>query len=104
VSAVARLGMRGGRLVFQVRLTPRGGRDAVERWERGADGREYLKVRVTAPPEDGKANAQLVALLAETLDLAKSDVAIVAGATARLKTISIPAPARARLEAVGGPP
>jgi uncharacterized protein (TIGR00251 family) len=99
----ARLGMRGGRLVFNVRVTPRGGRDAIERWERGADGREYLKVRVATPPEDGKANARLVALLAEALEQPKSAIEIVAGATARLKTISVPAPARMRVEAPGEP-
>jgi uncharacterized protein (TIGR00251 family) len=99
----ARLGIRGGRLVFNVRVTPRGGRDAIERWERGADGREYLKIRVAVPPEDGKANARLVALLAEELDLPKSAIEIVAGATARLKTVSVPAPVRARVEAFGEP-
>ncbi|HUO90650.1 MAG TPA: DUF167 domain-containing protein [Rhizomicrobium sp.] len=102
----ARLGMRGSRLVFHVRVTPRSSRDAVERWERGADGREYLKVRVTAPPEGGKANAQLIALLARTFDLPRSAIEIAAGESARLKTISIPAAApalRARIEAFGGP-
>jgi uncharacterized protein (TIGR00251 family) len=99
----ARLGMRGGRLVFNVRVTPRGGRDAIERWQRGADGRAYLKVRVSVPPEDGKANARLVALLAEALELPKSAIEIVAGATARLKTISAPVAARARVEAFGEP-
>ena len=103
---MARLSMRGGRLMFHVRVTPRGGRDAVERWETGADGREYLRVRVAVPPEDGKANARLIALLAETFDLPRSAIEIAAGNAARLKTISISAPdpaLRARIETFGGP-
>ena len=33
-----------------VRLTPRGGRDAIDGWASGPDGRAYLKARVSAPP------------------------------------------------------
>ena len=36
-----------------VRLTPRGGRDAIEGWATDAAGRAYLKVRVSAPPGGG---------------------------------------------------
>ncbi|MBS0470099.1 MAG: DUF167 domain-containing protein [Proteobacteria bacterium] len=86
---MARLRELDGRLIFQVRLTPKGGRDALERWMTGADGKEHLKARVAAPPEDGKANAALIALLAKSLGVAKSSIAIVAGDTARLKTIAI---------------
>ena len=93
----------GSRFAFHVRVTPRGGRDSVERWEHGADGREYLKIRVSVPPEDGKANARLIALLADALELPKSAIEIVAGKAARLKTVTVPAPARARVEAFGGP-
>ena len=88
-------------VVFAVRLTPKGGRDAVEGWAAASDGSEHLKVRVRAVPENGKANTALVALLAKTLDVSKSAVTIVAGATARLKRIEIagdPAILAARLE------
>jgi uncharacterized protein YggU (UPF0235/DUF167 family) len=99
---MARLREQDGRLIFQVRLTPKGGRDALECWATGPEGREHLKARVAALPEDGKANAALVVLLAKSLGIAKSSVSIVAGATARLKTIAIhsTAPA-ARLETWG---
>lgn len=72
-----------------VRLTPKGGRDAIEGWATDASGARYLKARVAAPPEDGKANRALQVLLAEALGVAKTKVAIVAGETARMKRIEI---------------
>jgi uncharacterized protein (TIGR00251 family) len=76
-------------LRFVVRLTPKGGRNAVEGWQAGAFGKPVLKARVAAPPEDGKANAALVELMAETLDVARSKVKIVSGSSARIKTIEV---------------
>jgi uncharacterized protein (TIGR00251 family) len=75
--------------LFRVRLTPKGGRDAVEGWERAADGREHLKARVRAAPEDGKANAALLALLAETLGVPRSALSLAGGEKARLKTVRV---------------
>jgi uncharacterized protein (TIGR00251 family) len=72
---------------FQVRLTPKGGRNAIEGWAEGPDGKRYLKARVAAPPEDGKANEALVRLIAEALAVAKTRVRIVSGATSRAKTV-----------------
>jgi len=74
---------------FRLRLTPKGGRDALEGWAADASGKMYLKARVSAPPEDGKANASLTALLARELDVAKSAIRIVSGETSRLKRIEI---------------
>ena len=54
---------------FRVRLTPKGGRDAIEGWWRDAAGRSALKARVAAPPEDGKANTALISLVAQTLEV-----------------------------------
>ncbi len=79
----------GNAIRFAVRLTPRGGRNAVESWATGADGKHYLRVRVSAPPEDGKANNALIALLAKHFEVAKSAVRIVSGETARLKLVEI---------------
>ena len=47
-----------------VRLTPRGGRDAVDGWTRDADGAPCLKVRVSSPPVEGAANEALERLVA----------------------------------------
>jgi uncharacterized protein YggU (UPF0235/DUF167 family) len=77
----------GIRLV--VRLTPRGGRDAVEGWATLADGRTVLRARVRAAPENGAANRALQQLIAEAVAVSKSSVAITAGASARTKVLRI---------------
>ena len=76
-------------LRLTVRLTPRGGRDAVEGWARDENGRPYLKARVTAPPVDGAANASLEKLIAKTLKRPRSAVRIVGGEQARVKQLEI---------------
>ena len=72
-----------------VRLTPSGGADRIDGCAKDAAGRIYLKARVRAAPEDGKANAALEALLAKALGVAKSQVKVARGATARLKSVAI---------------
>jgi len=72
---------------FCVKLTPKAGRDAIDGWMSDAAGRPVLKARVAAPPTDGKANAALVALLAQTLKLKQSNVRIVSGASSRTKLV-----------------
>ena len=76
-------------IVVLVRLTPRGGRDAIEGVEELADGRSVLKVRVRAAASEGEANAALVKLLAKALGVAPRDVRLVAGATARVKRVQV---------------
>lgn len=85
-----------------VRLTPRGGRDAVEGWARDEAGRAYLKVRVAAPPVDGAANAALVRLIAKALGLPARAVQIAAGETARIKQLEIEGVDAAALAAAFG--
>lgn len=72
-----------------VRLTPRGGRDAIETWVQGENGTTYLKVRVAAAPTDGAANEALKRLIAKRLRKPRSAVRILAGEHARLKTIEV---------------
>lgn len=86
-----------------VRLTPRGGRDAVEGWAVDAEGRPYLKARVTAPPVEGAANAALIALLSKTLGRPRSAFSIAGGQTARLKMVEIEGLDDAALSARVGP-
>ncbi|MDP3747538.1 MAG: DUF167 family protein [Phenylobacterium sp.] len=85
-----------------VRVTPKGGRDAVDGWARDPAGRAYLKVRVSAAAADGEANAALTAFLAKTLKVSKSSVRIVSGETARLKMLQIEGLDEAALEAAFG--
>lgn len=48
-----------------------------------------LKVRLAAPPVDGKANQALIKLLAEILELPQADISIISGLNGRNKTIKI---------------
>jgi uncharacterized protein len=76
-------------LLVDVRLTARGGRDAIDGAAYLSDGRMVVAARVRAPPFEGQANAALCRLLADALHVAPRDVALVAGASARLKRIRI---------------
>ena len=76
-------------LRLSVRLTPNGGRDAIDGVETGSDGESYMKVRVSVAPEKGKANKALIALLAKHLDIPKSSLAVLSGETARKKILRI---------------
>ena len=78
-----------GGLALAVRLTAKGGRDAIEGIETRADGQCVLKARVRAPASDGEANAALIRLVARALSAPPRDVTLAAGATARLKRLRI---------------
>ncbi len=73
---------RGSR--FQVYVQPRASRAEIT----GLHG-DALRVRLTAPPVEGRANEALIALLAGHLGAPKSRLAIVGGATARLKSVEV---------------
>ena len=77
-----RIGRDG--ILLDVRLTPRAARDGFDGLKEGR-----LHARVRAVPEDGRANAALVQLVADEIGVAKSTVAIAAGKTARLKTVLV---------------
>ncbi len=76
-------------IALTVRLTPSGGRDAIDGVETDAEGKAHLKARVTAVPEKGKANKALIALLAKSLRVAKSSVSLASGETSRKKILRI---------------
>jgi hypothetical protein len=84
-----RAGAFGRDITFCVRLTPKGGRDAVDGWGHDANGAPVLRARVAAPAVHGKANAALVSLLARAFAVSGSAVKISAGAAARTKRIRI---------------
>ena len=88
-------------IALDVRLTPRGGRDAIEGVASLADGRAVLKARVRAAPVEGEANAALQQLIAKALGVAPRQIEVAAGAAARVKRLRIAGDAReldARLE------
>ena len=79
----------GEALVISVRATPKAAEDRIEGIVTLADGRTVLRARVRAAPEKGKANAALEALLAKALGVPKSTVSVIAGGTARLKSVRV---------------
>jgi hypothetical protein len=76
-------------LIVVVRLTPRGGRDAIEGIEQRAGGQLVLKARVRAVANAGEANAALTDLLAHAMGVPQRNVALLSGATSRIKRLMI---------------
>ena len=76
-----------------MKVVPRASRDEIVGWLDGA-----LKVRVTAPPADGKANAALEALLAAVLDVPKRSVRVAAGHGSPRKRVEIDGVGRDEVE------
>ncbi len=70
-----------------VGLTPKAANSRIGEIRASADGKEALRVSVTAPPESGKANAALIALLAKEWKMAKGGITIKTGARGRNKTL-----------------
>ncbi|QKC81164.1 DUF167 domain-containing protein [Mesorhizobium sp. NZP2077] len=83
-----------------VRLTPKSSVDRLDGVETSVDGRSHLKARVRAVPENGAANQALEKLVAKTLGVPASSVSVVAGGTARLKTLRIAGDPEALAKAV----
>lgn len=78
-----------GGVRLAVRLMPRASRNRIDGVVIGADGRPALRIRLTAPPVEGAANEALIAFLAETLEMRKSDISIHSGHTGRLKILHL---------------
>lgn len=77
-----------GGVELRVKAQPRARRAGLAGWLDAPDG-PRLKVAVQAPPEDGRANKAICALLAEALHVPISAIAVVQGAAAREKTCRI---------------
>ena len=84
-----------GKVSLSVRVSPRASRNAIEGAHQGA-----LKVRLTAPPVDDRANDALRRLLAERLNVPVSAVRIVAGEKSRTKRVEIAGVTRAQVLAL----
>lgn len=69
-----------------IRVVPSASKTEIVGWM--ADG--CLKIKIAAPPVDGKANQELIEFLAKTFGVSKSDVEIVSGQTSKKKTIRLP--------------
>ncbi len=92
-----------GGVLLSLRVTPNASADRIEGVESRDDGSVVLRVRVRAVPDRGKANAAVVALIARSLGVPRGAVTLVAGETARLKTLRVagdPAALAAALDAL----
>jgi uncharacterized protein len=90
-------------VIVSCRLTPKGGRDAIDGVAELADGSSVLVARVRSAPHDGEANRALCVLLAERLGARGSAARIVSGSKSRLKQVAVsgdPAALVAKLEAL----
>jgi uncharacterized protein len=90
-------------VIVSCRLTPKGGRDAIDGVTEFADGSSVLAARVRCAAQDGEANRALCALLAERLGAPSSSARMVAGSKSRLKQVAVsgdPAALVAELEAL----
>ena len=76
-------GQKGSALA--IRVTPRSSKNQIA--EILDDG--TIRIRLTAPPVEGKANEALISFLADVLDVSRSKIEIVAGETGRDKLVSI---------------
>jgi len=79
----------GDALLLRLRVQPRAGQTAFS--EPHGDA---LKVKLKAPPVDGRANAELLKFLAERFGVARADVILVSGKQGRTKQLRIQSPSR----------
>lgn len=74
-------------IVIRVRLTPNAAQVGIKGIFVDDKGCQYLKISVLSPPEKGKANKELVALLAKKLKMAKSEIELVSGEVSHYKKL-----------------
>lgn len=72
-----------------VHLTPKASHNKIEGWSEDEKGQKILRVKVTAAPEDGKANEALIKLLSKALHIPQSRISLTRGTTARIKQLEI---------------
>jgi uncharacterized protein (TIGR00251 family) len=83
----------GSALILSLHVQPGAKRTAVD-GTHGEGTQERLKVRLAAPPVDGKANAELLRFLADAFGVPLRSVALVRGETSRQKVVRVDGPAR----------
>lgn len=74
-----------------LKVTPGAKKNEILGWEEDYPqiGR-VLKLRIAAPPVEGKANKEVVAFLAKTLGVPKAAVTLLHGSTGRIKMVEVP--------------
>ena len=77
-------------MILRIRATPNARNSSVIGWEDDPVVGRVLRVRVGAPPTEGKANEELRAFLAKKLGVPKSSVVLDKGSSSRIKSFQIP--------------
>lgn len=83
---------KDGRIFLDIKASPGASRSLLSGIRGGR-----LKVRIAAAPEDGRANAELIAFFAKTLGCAKKEITLISGERSRLKTIALPPELKGKL-------
>ena len=71
------------------RVTPNAKRSEILGWEQDDLGRDVLRIKLNAPPLEGKANRELIRFLAQKLTVSKSTLALLRGDKSRAKTVRV---------------
>lgn len=90
---------RGGCITFRVRVQPRASSQAV-----GGEWEGALKVRLTAPPVDSRANEELCRVLADQLNVPTGAVRILSGERGRTKRVEVRGATSAQVKTLSGSP
>lgn len=72
-----------------IHLTPKASYNKIEGWAFNAEDQKILRVKVTAVPENGKANEALINILAKALRIPKSKISLIRGETSKIKELEI---------------
>lgn len=75
---------KNGTFVIALKIIPKAHKNEIVSWENNV-----LKIRLSAVPEKGEANAELIRFLAKRLEISPSGIELVHGAQSRHKRISI---------------
>ena len=77
-------------MTVRIKVTPNAHRDEICAWEEDPLAGRILRIRLKAPPTDGKANQALLKFLAREWSVPKSSLTLRKGHTSRLKVLEIP--------------
>lgn len=76
-------------MIISLHVTPKASRNQLIGWVMDADGRPVLKVKIAAPPEDGKANKALLKFLSRQWSVPSSKLELISGEGSRHKRLKI---------------
>lgn len=74
---------------LRIKVIPRSQKNEIADIFKDEEGEETIKIRIKAPPEKGKANAELIKFLSKTFNIKRDTISIISGKTDRLKLIKI---------------